>query len=60
MAGESGSGKIELNGAAARLAHPGDLVIVMAYNMVAETDLSDWQPTIVLVNEQNQVKEILC
>lgn len=58
--GEAGSGKIELNGAAARLAHTGDRIIAMSYVMVNEEDLSDWKPTIVLVDDINQVKDILC
>lgn len=60
MAGEAGSGKIELNGAAARLAHPGDRIIIMSYVMVNEEDLSDWKPTIVLVDDINRVKDVLC
>jgi aspartate 1-decarboxylase len=60
IAGEAGSGKIELNGAAARLAHPGDRIIAMSYGMVNEEDLSDWKPTIVLVDDINQVKDVLC
>ena len=58
--GEAGSGKIELNGAAARLAHPVDRVIAMLYVMVNEEDLSDWKSTIVLVDDINQVKDVLC
>ncbi len=60
IAGEAGSGRIELNGAAARLAHTGDRIIVMAYGMVKDKDLSDWKPTIVLVDDLNQVKDVLC
>ena len=60
IAGEAGSGKIELNGAAARLAHPGDRIIIMSYGMVNEEELSDWKPTIVLVDDINQVKDVLC
>ena len=60
ISGDSGSGRIELNGAAARLAHPGDKLIIMAYELVGKEQLEDWKPTIVLVNDKNQVKEILC
>jgi aspartate 1-decarboxylase len=60
ISGDPGSGKIELNGAAARLAHPGDKLIIMAFELVGEEQLEDWKPTIVLVNDKNQVKEILC
>jgi aspartate 1-decarboxylase len=60
IAGDSGSGAIELNGPAARLAQIGDQVIIMAYGAVAEDDLLDWTPIRVLVDENNQVKEVLC
>src|SRR3972149_645515 len=36
LAGEAGSGTIVVNGAAARLAHPGDRLIIAAYGMVEE------------------------
>jgi aspartate 1-decarboxylase len=57
IAGEAGFGKIEINGAAARLVHPGDKIIAMAYGMVAEDELLDWTPTIILVDDNNLVKE---
>ncbi len=60
IAGEPGSGAIELNGPAARLAQVGDLVIIMAYGLVDENDLQDWKPIVLLVDDQNQVKEIRC
>ena len=49
-----GPGQICMNGAAARLVHPGDRIIVMAYAEVDEAELSDFKPAIVLVNERNQ------
>ena len=58
--GELGSGVVELNGAAARLAHVGDRVIIMSFGLVDEKDLESWNPTRVLVNENNRVKELLC
>jgi len=58
--GQAGSGKIELNGAAARLAHPGDRLIIMSYVMVNDEDLADWKPTKVLVDDQNHIKDVLC
>ena len=60
IAGEAGTGCIELNGAAARLVHPGDLIIIMAYDLVPENQIEDWKPKIVLVDEKNLVKEVLC
>ena len=49
-----GPGQICMNGAAARLVHPGDRIIVMAYAEVDEEELADFKPSIVLVNERNQ------
>ncbi len=58
IAAPAGSGAIELNGAAARLIHPGDKVIIMAYVQVAEPLPVDWSPAIVLVDAANQVIEM--
>src|SRR5271157_5428778 len=55
IAGMPGSGSIELNGAAARLIHPGDKIIVMAYGQVEEPLPADWSPLIVLVDDHNQI-----
>jgi aspartate 1-decarboxylase len=56
---ERGSGVIKCNGAAARLASPGDLVIIMGYAQVSEPIPADWSPRVVLVNEKNQISEVL-
>ena len=58
IAGEPGSGIIQPNGAAARLLSPGDHIIIMNYIQVPEPLPEKWLPTIVLVNEQNQIQEI--
>jgi aspartate 1-decarboxylase len=55
--GPTGSGAIELNGAAARLVTVGDKVIIMAYAMVNEPMPADWEPTVLLMGEDNQVVE---
>jgi aspartate 1-decarboxylase len=60
IAGNPKSGAIELNGPAARLAQIGDLVIIMAYGWVNEEVAQDWKPKRIQVDENNQVKEILC
>jgi aspartate 1-decarboxylase len=60
ISGEPGSGEIRLNGAAARLVHPGDRIIIMAYSLIDEDQLSDWKPRIVLLDNSNRVEEILC
>jgi aspartate 1-decarboxylase len=57
--GEPGSRAIELNGAAARLAEPGDLVIIISYGMYDEQETKAHQPTIVVVDEKNNPTELL-
>ncbi len=53
--GARGSGEVCLNGAAARLAHIGDLVIVMAFAVVDNAELeTSWKPRIVHVDENNK------
>lgn len=51
-----GPGQIQINGAAARLAQPGDLVIIAAYADFTPEEADSWQPTVVLVDESNKVK----
>ncbi len=52
---EAGSGGISVNGAAARLACAGDLLIICAYVGVAQAALDDFKPTLIYVNEQNAI-----
>lgn len=56
--GPRGSGVICLNGAAARCAQPGDVVIIMAYAFFTEAEAKVYKPTVVMVDEQNKVREI--
>lgn len=49
-----GSGAISLNGAAARKAMVGDLLIICAYADYAEAELVNYRPVVVLVDEQNR------
>jgi aspartate 1-decarboxylase len=49
IAGDSGSGRITVNGAAARLVHPGDTVIVLSYGQYTESELADYRPRVVHV-----------
>ncbi len=51
--GKEGSGEICLNGAAARLAVKGDLVIILSYCHVSDEEAHNFAPKIVHVNEQN-------
>jgi aspartate 1-decarboxylase len=53
--GMSGSGVIQVNGAAARLAAVGDHLIIMAYAQLTEPLPTEWNPAVVLVDEQNRI-----
>ena len=54
----AGSGRICINGAAAHLVHPGDLVILITYEGIPSDSVSEHLPTIVHVNAQNEVVDI--
>ncbi|MFI5763601.1 aspartate 1-decarboxylase [Streptomyces sp. NPDC051563] len=53
--GERGSGVIGINGAAAHLVHPGDLVIVISYAQVADAEARMLQPKVVHVDGDNRI-----
>lgn len=55
IAGERGSGEIKVNGAAARLVHQGDTVIVISYGLYGVADLADYEPRVVHVDRANRV-----
>lgn len=60
IAGARGSGEIQLNGAAARLVQPGDLVIIMAYTQVIDPIPDNWHPKVVLVDAtDNSIARII-
>jgi aspartate 1-decarboxylase len=50
IAGERGSGDMKLNGAAARLVHRGDTIIVISYGQYDEADLERYEPRVVHVS----------
>jgi len=56
--GERGSGMICLNGAAARLVHPGDVIIIMSYGLFEKNEAKEFNPRIVFVDENNKIVEI--
>ncbi len=56
LPGESGKGDICLNGAAARLGEPGDLVIIISYADVDDIEAREWEPKTILVDENNKIK----
>ena len=56
IAGERGSGTLQLNGAAARLGMPGDHVIVLSYAEYQESELTaGFEPKLVFVDERNRI-----
>jgi aspartate 1-decarboxylase len=56
IAGERGSGEIKINGAAARLVHTGDTVIVISYASYDERELESYEPKVVHVKTgSNQI-----
>jgi aspartate 1-decarboxylase len=57
IAGARGSGVICLNGAAARLNAPGDLVIIISYAQFDEEEIHDLEPHIVFVDADNHLTE---
>jgi aspartate 1-decarboxylase len=53
--GPRGSGVVQLNGAAARLGLPGDLVILIAYGVFDEREAANYRPHVVFVDERNRI-----
>jgi aspartate 1-decarboxylase len=53
--GERNSGTIQLNGAAARLGAAGDHVIVISYADYEESELENFEPKLVFVDEKNRI-----
>ena len=56
--GPAGSGVIGINGAAAHLVHPGDLVIIMSYAVMSDAEARALKPHVVHVDDQNRVVKI--
>lgn len=52
-----GSGEVAVNGAAARLACPGDLLIIVTYAVLGKEELLDFRPKVVFVDEKNSPRE---
>ncbi|MEH0108791.1 aspartate 1-decarboxylase [Tersicoccus sp. MR15.9] len=55
ISGDRGSGDIRVNGAAARLVHAGDTIIVISYAEYDELDLEDYAPVVVHVDRDNRI-----
>ncbi|GHJ42886.1 aspartate 1-decarboxylase [Catellatospora sp. TT07R-123] len=56
--GERGSGVIGINGAAAHLVHPGDMVIIIAYAILADAEAKVFEPRVVHVNTDNRIVHV--
>lgn len=57
ISGPPGSGAIGINGAAAHLIHPGDIVILATFVQLDDADAREHTPTAIFVDDQNRVKE---
>ena len=56
--GLRGTGVIGINGAAAHLIHPGDLVIIISYAMLNDAEARALKPSIVHVDEKNRIVKL--
>ncbi|MCQ9301470.1 aspartate 1-decarboxylase [Staphylococcus hyicus] len=59
IAGERGSGKICLNGAASRLVEVGDIVIIMTYVQLDDQELATHSPKVAVMNENNEIDHMI-
>ena len=55
IAGEPGSGEMKVNGAAARLVHRGDTIIVISYAQYAREEMEHYVPRVVHVDRENAI-----
>src|SRR6187431_74231 len=55
ITGERGTGVLGINGAAAHLVHPGDLVILIAYGQMDDAEARTFRPRVVHVDAKNQI-----
>jgi aspartate 1-decarboxylase len=58
IAGEPGSGTVQINGAAARLVHEGDTIIVVSYADYSPEELAGYEPRVVHVNRDNAIVRV--
>lgn len=58
LTGVRGSGEVCINGAAAHLVHPNDLVIIVTYQQVANDELANWAPKQVHVDSRNRIVRV--
>jgi len=53
--GERGSREIKVNGAAARLVHQGDTIIIISYGSYSQSELQTYKPRVVHVDADNEI-----
>ena len=58
IAGERGSGAIQVNGAAARLVHDGDTIIVISYAQYSREEMEHYEPVVVHVDRENRIIDV--
>lgn len=58
LVGERGSGVLQVNGAAARLVHTGDTIIVISYADYSPEELADYEPVVVHVDRSNKIVRV--
>jgi len=57
LRGEPGSGDVQVNGAGARLIHPGDTIIIATYGLFEDEELRrSYEPLVVSVDEKNRIR----
>nr|WP_010288768.1 aspartate 1-decarboxylase [Kurthia massiliensis] len=59
IAGERGSGVICVNGAAARLVQPGDIVIIIGYTHMTLDEAQHYTPKVAIMGEGNRIVEMI-
>lgn len=57
--GEPGSRKIEVNGSAAHLVEPGDLVIIMHFALMDDREYAAHRPKVLIMGERNSVRDVM-
>ena len=56
--GTSGTGQLCINGAAAHHVHPGDIVIIVAYGLIADAEARQYEPAVVFVDADNHIVQV--
>src|SRR5699024_12648903 len=56
ITGDRGTGVIGINGAAAHLVHPDDLVIIISYGVMEDAEARSYRPRVIFVDEDNSAE----